>query len=221
MIINNEKNSKSLIKTIIVEDNIYMQKHLVGMIEDAGNFKIVARLRDAFEAEKICSREKVDLVLMDVQTLHNHSGLAAGKNIRNMGQGTKVVIITSLIDPEVLDKSKEGAANSLWYKDYGNEDLLEIINRTLKGENIFPDESPNVELNEMHSAEINPKQLEILRLFVKGLTYDEIAESMDLSKNGVRWNLDKIIEKGGFSNKHEMLAAVIENKLIVTTLKDD
>ena len=52
------------------------------------------------------------------------------------------------------------------------------------------------------------------------MTYDEIAEDLKLSKNGVRWNLEQIIEKGGFQNKHELLAAVIENKLIVTTLEE-
>ena len=35
-----------------------------------------------------------------------------------------------------------------------------------------------------------------------------------------RWNLDQIVEKGGFQNKHELLAVVIENRLIVTTLEE-
>ena len=60
----------------------------------------------------------------------------------------------------------------------------------------------------------------MLKIGITSLTYDEIASELGISKNGVRWNLDQIIEKGGFNNKHELLAAVIENKLIVTTLKD-
>lgn len=209
-----------MFKTIIVEDNIYMKKHLEEMLSAEGEFDIVAGIRDAFEAEKLCRKQRIDLVLMDVQTLHNHSGLAAGERIRKLKKGTKVVVVTSLIDPEVLVKSKLGCADSLWYKDYGDKDILDVIERTLNGERVFPDNSPNVELNDMYSAEISPRQLEILRRFVKGMTYEEIAEEMKLTKNGVRWNLDRIVEKGGFNNKHELLAAVIENKLIVTTLKD-
>ena len=155
-----------------------------------------------------------------METLYNHSGLAAGKRIRQLGTGTRVVVVTSLIDPDVLAKSKAGCADSLWYKDYGDRQLMDVIKRTLSGEQIFPDSSPDIELNDMHSAEISPRQIEILRRFVKGLTYDEIASELKISKNGVRWNLDRIVEKGGFNNKHELLAAVIENKLIVTTLKE-
>ena len=208
-----------MIKAVIVEDNLFMQKHLTNMLAADERFLVTAAVRDAFEAEKICISDNIGLVLMDVQTLHNHSGIAAGKRIRESGKGTKVVIVTSLIDPEVLERAKSGAADSLWYKDHGSSELMEVIDRTLKGEKVFPDISPSVELKDMFSADITPRQINILRRFVKGMTYDEIAADLKLSKNGVRWNLDQIVAKGGFQNKHELLAAVIENKLIVTTLK--
>ncbi len=208
-----------MINTVIVEDNLYMQNHLVNMLSNVGDFNIIGVLKDAFEAEKICKEENVDLVLMDVQTEHNHSGLSVGERIRKNGK-TKVLVVTSLIDPDVLTKSKRGAADGLWYKDHGEDELLDVIKRTMNGEHIFPESSPSVELKNMFSSEISPRQIQILRRFVEGYTYDEIAEELGLSKNGVRWNLDQIVEKGGFNNKHELLAAVIENKLIVTTLKD-
>ncbi|MBQ7565766.1 MAG: response regulator transcription factor [Oscillospiraceae bacterium] len=208
-----------MIRTVIVEDNLYMQSHLAGMLAADPRFEVVSVLRDAFEAERVCPTERADLVLMDVQTLHNHSGLAAGRRIRASG-GTKVIVVTSLIDPDVLAKAKAGAADSLWYKDHGDADLMSVIDRTLAGEHVFPQFSPSVELKEMFSDEITPRQLAILRRFVEGMTYDEIAADLKLTKNGVRWNLDQIVEKGGFRNKHELLAAVIENKLIVTTLED-
>lgn len=209
-----------MIKTLIVEDNIFMQKHLFGIISSDERFTLIQTLRDAFEAEKICAETQVDLVIMDVQTLHNHSGLAAGERIRKTGR-TKVVIVTSLIDPLILSRAKTGTADSLWYKDHGKDELLDVIIRTVSGEHIFPENAPDAELNEMLSSEISPRQTQILRRFVMGMTYDEIAKELKLSKNGVRWNLDQIVEKGGFSNKHELLAAVIENKFIVTTLKDE
>ena len=114
--------------------------------------------------------------------------------------------------------SNARAADSLWYKDHGDAELMDVIKRTLSGERVFPEVSPRVELKDMFSDEISPRQLAILRRFVEGMTYDEIARDLRLSKNGVRWNLGELVEKGGFKNKHELLAAVIENKLIVTTL---
>ena len=204
---------------IVVEDNLFMQKHLTDIFSFDNRFNVVGAFRDSREAETAVKEKDVDLVLMDVQTLHNHSGLDSGERIKKMKKDVKIVVVTSLIDPEVLSKARTGAADSLWYKDHGDADIMDVIIRTLNGENVFPDTSPNVELNNMFSSDISPRQMEILRMFVKGMTYDEIAAELGLSKNGVRWNLDKIVEKGGFENKHELIAAVIENKLIVTTLK--
>lgn len=209
-----------MIKTILVEDNMFMQNHFAQMLRNESDFELCGVYRDAFEAEAVCRQNAIDLVVMDVQTLHNHSGLAAGQRIRASAR-TKVVIVTSLIDPEILAGAKAGGADSLWYKDHGEAELMDVIRRTLKGEQVFPEASPSVELKGFFSDDISPRQLAILRRFVKGMTYDEIAEELKITKNGVRWNINEIVDKGGFQNKHELLAALIENKLIVTTLEDE
>lgn len=74
---------------------------------------------------------------MDVQTQHKHSGLAAAKRIKKAFPNIKIVIVTSLVDPQVLERAKTGAADSLWYKDHGTEELISVIRRTLAGEKYF------------------------------------------------------------------------------------
>ena len=71
------------------------------------------------------------------------------------------------------------------------------------------------------SETFSPRQLDILRWYICGLTYQEIADKFGITKNGVRWNLDDMVEKGGFENREALVATAIENKLMVTTLKDE
>lgn len=208
-----------MINTILVEDDIYMQKHFSGILGSDERFNIAGTFRDAFDVESCCGTD-IDLVLMDVLTLHKHSGLAAGKRIKERYPHIKIVIITSLIDPNVLSEVKRGAADSLWYKDHSTEELLDVIIRTMNGERIFPGSSPSVEMKNMLSGDISPIQIEILRHYIRGFTYREIADKFGLSVSGVRWNISDMIEKGGFNNKEELIATAIENKLVVTTLQD-
>ena len=98
------------INTVLVEDNYYVSEVLKKTLEEDGRFNIVATFDDAFEAEKLCAGGGIQLVLMDVQTKNNHSGLAAGKRIRETQPKTKIVIVTSLVDSEVLKEAKNGAA---------------------------------------------------------------------------------------------------------------
>ena len=51
-----------------------------------------------------------------------------------------------------------------------------MIHRTLDGEHVFPDTTPDVEMNWITSGEISPRQLEMLRLYICGMSYSEIAK---------------------------------------------
>ena len=130
-----------------------------------------------------------------------------------------VLIVTSLIDPKVLERAKSGCADSLWYKDHGEEEIRSVIHRTLNGEHVFPDVTPKVELNWITSGDISPRQIEMLRLYIRGMSYSEIAREMKCSTSGVRWNFQEMIARAGYSCKEDLIAAALESKLIVTTLK--
>ena len=207
------------IRIVLVEDDRYIRRHFMERLSEEEGIDLLAAVGDAFEAEKLCG-PTVDLVLMDVLTLHKHSGLAAGKRIRKAFPHIKVVIITSLVDPEVLLQAKQGCADSLWYKDHGTDAILDVIRRTVAGEHIFPDFSPAVEMKKCMSQDFSPAQIEILRAFIKGYTYREIGEKFNLSVSGVRYNIAEMVRIGGFENKEELTTTAIENKLVITTLED-
>ena len=209
-----------MINTLLVEDDLYIQRHFVERFSEEEDIRIVAAVRDAFEAEGLCGQGGIDLVLMDVLTLHKHSGLAAGKRIREAYPNIKVLIVTSLVDPEVLQQARRGCADSLWYKDHGTDAIMDVIRRTMEGERVFPSFSPSVEMKRCMSEDFTPAQIEILRDFIKGYTYREIAEKFNLSVSGVRYNIAEMVRIGGFKNKEELTTVAIENKLVVTTLDD-
>ena len=209
-----------MINTLLVEDDLYIQRHFVERFSEEEDIRIVAAVRDAFEAEGLCSQGGIDLVLMDVLTLHKHSGLAAGKRIREAYPNIKVLIVTSLVDPEVLQQARRGCADSLWYKDHGTDAIMDVIRRTMAGERVIPGFSPSVEMKRCMSEDFTPAQIEILRDFIKGYTYREIAEKFNLSVSGVRYNIAEMVRIGGFKNKEELTTVAIENKLVVTTLDD-
>lgn len=209
-----------MINTLLVEDDLYIQRHFVERFSEEEDIRIVAAVRDAFEAEGLCGQGGIDLVLMDVLTLHKHSGLAAGKRIREAYPNIKVLIVTSLVDPEVLQQARRGCADSLWYKDHGTDAIVDVIRRTMAGERVFPSFSPSVEMKRCMSEDFTPAQIEILRDFIKGYTYREIAEKFNLSVSGVRYNIAEMVRIGGFKNKEELTTVAIENKLVVTTLDD-
>ena len=55
-----------------------MQKYFEYIIMQEPEFRHVQPVSDAREAVNICGYSAIDLVIMDVQTFHNHDGLSAG-----------------------------------------------------------------------------------------------------------------------------------------------
>ena len=55
--------------------------------------------------------------------------------------------------------------------------------------------------------------------YIRGMSYSEIAREMKCSTSGVRWNFQEMITRAGYSCKEDLIAAALESKLIVTTLK--
>ena len=203
-----------MINTILVEDDLYIQKHFVDRLAADGEFHLVGVFRDAFEAEKHCDAT-VKLVLMDVQTQHKHSGLAAAERIKKAFPQIKIVVATSLVDPEVLQRAKMGAADSLWYKDGDEGTLMEVVRRTMAGEHIFPDAPPSVEIGTAMSAEFTKGEMKVLRCLVRGLSYNEIAKELGIEPSTVKFHVINMLQKTNLENKLQLAIAATEAKLVV------
>ena len=122
-----------MINTILVEDDLYIQKHFAERLKSNEIFRLVGVYRDAFEAERNCN-SSIQLILMDVQTQRQALWSCRRKTYKKAFPNIKIVIVTSLVDPQVLERAKTGARDSLWYKDHGTEELISVIRRTLAGE---------------------------------------------------------------------------------------
>ena len=209
-----------MINTILVEDDLYIQKHFAERLKSNRDFRLVGVYRDAFEAERNCSGS-IHLILMDVQTQHKHSGLAAAQRIKKAFPNIKIVVVTSLVDPEVLSKAKNGAADSLWYKDTDEETMVDVIRRTMQGEHIFPDAPPPVNVGTAKSTEFTKTELRILRYIVKGMSYAKIAEELGVEVTTVKYHVTNMLQKTNFKNKLQLALAVTDVKLIAELADDE
>ena len=117
-----------------------------------------------------------------------------------------------------LERAKNAKVDSFWYKDISPEALIEVIDRTMEGEHLFPDKTPNVKLGLADSSELTLKEIEVLRLVCEGLEYGEIAESLGVSERTVKYHISNILSKTGYANKTRLAIAVTNQKFIIPKL---
>lgn len=206
---------------MIVEDQKMIRSVLEGYIERAADFFLAASVEGADQACEICGTKEIHLILMDVQTAHRENGLVAVKKIKKLYPDIRIVVVTSLLDAGILEQAKRSGADSLWYKDTDEMMLMEIISRTMAGEHVFPDAPPVVEIGTAKSTEFTGAEMRVLRCLIKGMTYSQIAETLNVEVVTVKYHVTNMLEKTNLKNKLQLAVAVSNAKFVVDFAGDD
>lgn len=208
-------------QVLIVEDQRMPRENMERMLSDSGSYELAASISSAELAIIKCQRQHIDLVLMDVCTTGSKDGIDAAAEIKKQFPNIKIIIVTSMVEVGYLDRAKVAEVDSFWYKDVSRETLIDVIDRTMSGEHIFPDKSPVVQLGNASSAEFTAKEIEVLRLVCDGLEYSEIAEKLCVSVNTVKTHISHILQRTGYSNKTRLAIAVTNKKFIIPSIPED
>ena len=203
-----------MIHVLIVEDQKLVRSLLESYIQNEEGYRLAASIPGAAEAPTLCDTEEIDLILMDVQTAQRENGLTAAEKIHKAHPEIKIVVVTSLIDHEILKRAKAIGVDSLWYKDSTQKRLMDVVRQTMAGEHIFPDASPTVEIGMAKSTEFTKTELKVLRHLLRGLSYTRIAAEMGCEMSTVKFHVANMLQKTGLENKLQLALAVSDVKLI-------
>lgn len=206
-------------KILIVEDQRMPRENMERMIAESGRYESAGSISDAGLALARCCRIPVDLILMDVCTAGNRDGIEAAAEIKAKFPNIKIIIVTSMAEVGFLDRAKAAGADSFWYKDISREKLIDIIDRTMAGEKIFPDATPTVRLGLADSTELTAREINVLRLVCDGLEYGEVAEQLNISERTVKYHVSNILSKTGYANKTRLAIAVTNKKFIIPRIR--
>lgn len=93
--------------------------------------------------------------------------------------------------------------------------MLDVMDRTMAGENVYPDSAPVMKLGLANSTEFTGRELDTLRKLVNGLSDREIAEQLGISYNTVRVYITNMLQKTGYSSRTELALKAAKSGIAV------
>jgi two-component system vancomycin resistance associated response regulator VraR len=204
---------------LIVEDDPMARKLLEIFVSTSEKYHLVPSLDSAAMAELYCMTNQVDLVLMDVCTAMDMSGIEAAAKLKKNYPAIKIIIITSQPEYSYIDQARKIGVESFWYKEPTAEALLKVMDRTMAGESIYPDSAPVIRLGAALSEDFTERELEVLRELVSGKTDAAIADTLCLSVTRVKQHIQHIREKTQFANRTELAVRARESGLVIGDYK--
>ena len=103
-----------MIRVLIVEDQKMAQENMEAIIKTSDNYTLAGTIPNAADAELFCMREQVDLILMDVCTARDESGIDACALIKKKFKNIKVIIVTSMAEHTFIEKARAARADGFW-----------------------------------------------------------------------------------------------------------
>ncbi len=196
--------STSKTRVVVVDDQNISRGFFEMYVRAASDYELVAGLRSAQEAMDFVGGRNIDLLIMDVMMQDGIDGLTAATKIKQEHPEIKVILTTSTSETSWEEKAKEAGIESFWYKEYDEHGLMEIMERTMKGESVYPSDQPKVPFGKITRADLTDRELEILRELTASMTNEEIAEKLQISVNTVKRHIQNIMEKTGFESRLDL-----------------
>lgn len=206
------------IQVLIVDDQDLTSQLFKVYLEETGRYHVCEILTDAQMAVLYCGKNHVDLILMDVYTTpgaEGNDGIHATAQIKGAYPQVKVIIMTGMPEAHYIRRAKEAGAESFWYKEATREDFIEVCDRTMDGESLYPGTSPDLPFGLARTHELTDREIIILREVVRGASNQEIAEKLYLSTATIKQHISSLITKTGFKSRTELAVRAREAGFII------
>jgi two-component system, NarL family, response regulator DevR len=209
-------------RIMLVDDHEVVRLGLKSLLEHHPGFEIVAEAGNAQEAVEQALAVRPDVVLMDIR-LPGESGIDACQAILQQAPETKVIMLTSYAEDEMLFSAIHAGASGYLLKQIGGEELVEAIERVARGDALLDPAVTKRVFAEMRKiareegatafSVLSPQEVHVLRLIVEGRTNREIALEMGLGEGTVRNYVSSILTKLSVSNRAEAAAFAVAHNI--------
>lgn len=214
-------------KIIITDDHNLVSEGLSVIITENELGHIVAKAENGKKLIELLNSQKADMLLMDVD-MPVINGIDAVEIIKPRHPSLKILIITQHNSIELMKKFSSLNVDGYLLKSSTREQLIESIIRIKNGEKCFPlltktknkveNKSKFLLLKEKYG--LSERECEIIILINLGLTSDQIAEKLYLSKLTVDTHRKHIGRKTGANNPGAIMKFAIENNITKETLNE-
>jgi len=216
------------ISVLIVDDSELVRAGLKTLFE-VNPENTGVRLRVAGEAHSVATaiaeaaRLKPNVVLLDIR-LPDGSGLAACRQILSTEPDTRILVLTSVIDDNLVYDAMSSGAHGYLLKEINAQGLRQAIVDVAAGKFILDPTLTTRVLNLVRSggsgslsehgklSVLSAQEKRVLALVAEGKTNKEIAEQMGLSDKTVKNYLSSVFEKLKIKRRSQAAVMYLENR---------
>lgn len=209
-------------RILLVDDHEVVRLGLKALLDRHPDFEVIGEASSAREALEQVANLQPTVVVMDIR-LPGTSGIEACEEIVQRFPDTKVIMLTSYAEDEMLFSAIRAGASGYILKQIGGEDLVRALDAVGRGEALLDPAVTQRVFQEVRKAvkdeeasafsHLSQQEKHVLLLVSEGKTNREIAKALFLGEGTVRNYVSSILSKLGVNNRAEAAAYAVEHNL--------
>jgi DNA-binding NarL/FixJ family response regulator len=210
-------------RILLADDHTIVREGLKMILDSAPDLEVVAEAEDGATAVDLALSEDVHLAVLDV-SMPRMTGLQAAHELSRRKPELRVLILSMHDNEQYFFETLKAGASGYVLKTVANRDLIEACRATMRGEPfLYPAAVQALVQDYLDRASrgettpedpLTPRELEVVKLIAEGLTSDEIAEHLVISKKTVDRHRANVLEKLGMRNRVELTRYAIRRGLV-------
>jgi two-component system NarL family response regulator len=205
--------TKSAIRVMVVDDHPALRKGLMALIQSEPGMAVVCETGDGREAVEQYRHLRPDVVLMDLR-LPGLSGVEAIMEIRKEFPDAHFIVVTTYETDEDIYRAIRAGAQSYLLKDASGDEILKTIRTVHAGGAYLPDKMAKRLSERLKRENLNPSELTLLELLIKGRSNKEIAAAMSLPETTVKFYLRELFVKLGVQDRTEAVVSALRHGIV-------
>jgi DNA-binding NarL/FixJ family response regulator len=213
------------INLIIVDDHRLFRNGLKALMKELNYIDHVAEASNGKEFLDYIENNKVHLALMDIN-MPVMNGIDATREAITRYPELKIIALSMLNDEDYYFKMIDAGAQGFILKDADSDELTKAIEIVLNGQNYFSQDllrnvilslSSNVKTDHSSAKEevkFTEREIEVLEQICKGLSNQEIADTLFISSRTVERHRANLFDKTGSKNSVNLVMYAIKNNLV-------
>lgn len=196
------------IRLLIADDQALVRGALGALLELEPDLAVIGMASDGAEAVRLAEELHPDVCLMDIQ-MPGMDGVEATRRIREVSEGTRVLVVTTFARPGYLRSALDAGASGFIVKDTPAEQLAEAVRQVHAGLRVL---DPALAADSLFDGAnpLSDRERQVLRLAADGRSAAAIAAEVFLSAGTVRNHLSAAIGKTGAANRAQAVRIALD-----------
>jgi len=208
------------IRVVIADDHAVVREGLRSFLGIQDDIEIVAEASDGEEAVRQVEVNAPDVVVMDL-VMPRVEGVEAIRRIRTASPDVKIIVLTSFADDEKMLAAVRAGATGYLLKDAKPQELSDAIRAANRGEALVHPAVAARLMQEVAARDkpspadaLTPRELEVLRLMVRGLPNKQIARELEIAEKTVKTHVSNILRKLDLQDRTQAVVYALRERIV-------